>query len=279
MSRNMNLVLLFVCLLFGFALTPAQDQTKRTYTKADFINIDGGNLNERVERAFKQFKSSNQGDSVWIAYHFPAREGSSIGPFSGMIYYDDGIKLERRDDPSSAAIFLLTDATGSQPKFIKVKTLSLSEQFVFENRPVYWLGNIDASQSINLLEGTLRADKENKELARGAIRAISVHNSPRVIPFLKEIAVKESNVDVQRSAISNLSRLKTPESVDALIHLYDTSNADLLKEEIISGLARDDSRKATDKLLAIAKNDSNPKMRQHAIRRLSSHRRSGIWIN
>ncbi len=257
----------------------AQEQAKRTYTKADFINIDGGNPNDRVERAFKQFKNSNQGDSVWIAYHFPAREGASTGPFSGMIYYDDGIKLERRDDPATAAIFLLTDATGSQPKFTRVKTLNLSEPFVFENRPVYWLGNVDASQSINLLETVLRADKENKDLGRGALRAISVHNSPRVVSLLKETATKETNIDLQRSAISNLARVKTPESLDALIDLYDGSTVESLKEEIIGGIARDDSRKAVDKLTSIAKNDPSPKMRQRAIRRLSTNRGAVGWFN
>jgi hypothetical protein len=272
--------LLFVIGLLAIGATGfAQDQTKRNYTRADFINIDGGGLSERVERAFKQFKNSNRGDSVWIAYHFPAREGVSIGPFSGMIYYDDGIKLERREDPASAAIFLLTDATGSQPKFTSVKTLNLSEPFVFENRPVYWLGNADASQSIGLLENIMSAGKENKEGARGALRAIAAHNSPRAIPLLKEAAAKETNIDLRRSAVSNLARVKTPESLDALIELYDSSSEEPLKEDIIGGIARDDSRKAVDKLTSIAKNDPSPKMRQRAIRRLSTNRGAVGWSN
>jgi hypothetical protein len=265
--------------LLGFAF--GQQQAKRTYTKADFINIDGGSLNERVERAFKQFKSSNQGETLWIAYHFPAREGVSYGPFTGMIYHDNGIRLERRDDPAQAAVFILTDATGSQPKFKSIRTLSMSEPYVFEDRPVYWLGNSDAAQSIAMLEGAMRAEKDGKDLPRGALRAIAVHDNPRVVPLLKEVATKETNTELQRSAVSNLARIKTPESLDVLIDLYDNATVDSVKEEIIGGIARNESRKATDKLLAIAKNDPNPKMRQRAIRRLSSHRGAGtgIWIN
>jgi HEAT repeats len=265
--------------LLGFAF--GQQQAKRTYTKADFINVDGGSLNERVERAVKQFKSSSQGETLWIAYHFPAREGVSYGPFTGMIYYDNGIRLERRDDPAQAAAFFLTDATGSQPKFKSIRTLNMSEPYVFEDRPVYWLGNVDAAQSIALLEGVMRAEKDSKDLPRGALRTIAVHDNPRVIPLLKEVATKESNTELQRSAVSNLARVKTPESLDVLIDLYDNATVDSVKEEIIGGIARDESRKATDKLLAIAKNDPNPKMRQRAIRRLSSHRGAGtgIWFN
>jgi hypothetical protein len=264
--------------LLGFAF--GQQQAKRTYTKADFINVDGGSLNERVERAFKQFKSSSQGETLWIAYHFPAREGVSYGPFTGMIYHDNGIRLERRDDPAQAAVFLLTDATGSQPKFKSIRTLNMSEPYVFEDRPVYWLGDVDAAQSITMLEGVVRAEKDNRDLPRGALRAIAVHDNSRVVPLLKEVATKETNTELQRSAVSNLARVKTPESLDVLIDLYDNATVDSVKEEIIGGIARDESRKATDKLLAIAKNDPNPKMRQRAIRRLSSHRgASGIWIN
>jgi HEAT repeat protein len=260
------------------AITFAQDQ--RSYTRADFINVEGASLKDKIDRAIKQFKSSRQGDMVWLAYHFPPRENSRVGMFSGTIYRDsDGIKLERGEDITQIAVFLLTDTSGSQPKFTRVKTLNLSEPYVFENRPVYWLGNIDANQSIAALEDAMRADAQNKDLARGALRAIAIHNSSRSIALLKEVAAKDADVEIRRSAISNLARIKTDDGLNALIELYDSATNDTLKEEIIAGLARNESRKAVDKLQDIAKNDANPKMRQRAIRRLSTARGTGIWIN
>jgi len=281
MSVKSTIIFAFAGMIFLFSCVFGQQQAKRTYTKADFINIDGSSLNEKIERAFKQFKGSGQGETLWIAYHFPARDGMAYGPFTGMVYYDNGIKLERRDDPAQAAVFLLTDATGSNPKFKSVRTLNLSEPYVFEDRPIYWLGDIDAAQSLTLLEAEIRTENESKELAKGSLRAIAVHDNPRVITLLKDIAKKDTNDEIQRAAVSNLARLKTPQSLDVLIELYDSSSIDSIKEEIIGGIARDESRKATDKLLAIAKNDPNPKLRQRAIRRLSSNRGSemGIWIN
>ena len=277
MKRRILIAIVLVALVTGCSASLAQDSKQaKSYTKADFINIDGGSLNDRIERAVKQFKSSNQGDSCWIAYHFPAREGSSFGPFSGMIYYDDGIRLERKDSPADAAVFLLADAGG---KLTRIKTLDLSERYVFEKRPVYWLGNADAAQSLTFLEATMRADKENRELARGSLRAIAAHDNARVVPLLKEIASKETIADLQTSAVSNLSRVKTDQSVDALIDLYESLSADSLKEEVIRGLARTDNRKAADKLLAIAKNDPNPKLRQQAVRRLSQSKGEGMWFN
>lgn len=283
MSRKAVLIFTTIAFLLSFAATFAQEKPKRTYTKADFVNVDGGNLTDRIERAFRQFKSSGQGDSVWLAYHFSAREGSYIGPFAGTIYYDDGIKLERKDDPSQAAIFLLTDASGSTAKVTRVKTLSLKEDFVFEDRMVYWLGNADTNQSLaylsTLAKQAQQDDKEGKELARGAMRAIGSHNSSRAISLLKEFATQESTPELQRSAVANLSRFKTLEGAEALISLYDTVKNDAVKDEIISGLSRSTERRAADKLLNIAQNDPDPKMRQRAVRRLSAANTQARWIN
>ncbi len=283
MSRKVLWIVAVLAFLLSFAATYAQDKPKRTYTKAEFVNVDGGNLTDKIERAFRQFKSSGQGDSVWIAFHFPAREGSYIGPFAGTVYYDDGIRLERKDDVSQAAVFLLTDASGSSPNVKRVKTISLKEDFVFEDRMVYWLGNADANQSLNYLSTLAKQskdDKESKELARGAMRAIGCHDSSRAVSMLKEFAVQDSNVELQRSAVSNLARFRTAEGTDALISLYDSAKDDAVKDEIIAGLSRSKERRAADKLLNIAQNDPNPKMRQRAIRRISTATSaSGIWIN
>lgn len=282
MSRKSILIFAAIAFLLSFAATFAQDKPKRTYTKAEFVNIDGGNLTDRIERAFRQFKSSNQGDSIWLAFHFPAREGSYIGPFAGTVYYDEGIKLERKDDPSQAAIFLLTDASGSSLKVTRVKTISLKEDFVFEDRMVYWLGNADANQSLNYLATLAKQgkdDKESKELARGAMRAIGCHDSSRAVSLLKEFATQESTQDLQRSAVSNLSRFKTAEGADALISLYDSARDDGVKDEIIAGLSRSTERKAADKLLNIAQSDPDPKMRQRAVRRLSAANTQIRWVN
>lgn len=286
MSRKVLLIVSVLAFLLSFAATYAQDKPKRTYTKAEFVNVDGGNLTDKIERAFRQYKSSKPGDlgdTVWIAYHFPAREGSYIGPFAGTVYYDDGIKLERKEDVTQAAVFLLTDASGSSPVVKRVKTISLKEDFVFEDRMVYWLGNADANQSLNYLSGLAKQgkdDKESKELARGAMRAIGCHDSSRAVSMLKEFAGQESNVELQRSAVSNLARFRTAEGTDALISLYDSAKDDSIKDEIIAGLSRSKERRAADKLLNIAQNDPNPKMRRSAVRRISTaNSSSGVWIN
>lgn len=265
------------CLVFGTTIVAQSNQ--KNYTRADFINVDGGSLNDRVNRAVKQFKDSRAGDTVWIAYHFPANEELSVGPISGTIYRDDdGIRLVRKEDPTGTSVILLVDTTAAQPQVTKVKTLNMTEPYVFENRPVYWLGNAEANESVNYIESLIKAQPADKVLVRGALRAIGSHSGSRVVPLLRDFAQREQNEELQRAAISNLGRVGSSESIDALIAMYDANATDQVRDEVINALGRQNDRKASDKLLAIAKNDANPKMRQAAIRRIST-KGSSFYVN
>ncbi len=269
--------------LGGFSGYPAlgQEQTGRTYSRADFINVEGNTLADKIERAVKQFRDSRQGDSLWIAYHFQAREGVQTGPFSGLVYRDeDGIRLARAERPDGAAVFLLTEVRSSRPVFTRVKTLNLNEPYLFENRPVYWLGNIETAQSLAQLEAIMRAEPENKPLVRGALRAISAHDSPRVLPLLREVALKDPTFDIQSYAISSLARIPTKESLDALDELFKATSSVALKQEIVRAYTQAggsvSEKRVLDKLTAIAGSDETLKVRTEAIRRIASFRGDAV---
>lgn len=257
-------------ILITFLAITTFGQQPRVYTRADFVNIEGGNLSARIERAVRQFKGTNQGTSVWLAYHFPQVEGLQIGPFSGMVYRDDdGIRLDRTDKPSEAAVFLLADTTTDKPVIKRITTLNLSEPYKFENRPVYWLGNADANESIALLDSMRKENPTGESVGRSALRAIALHSSPRAVALLKDAAQKETPVEVQRAAIQGLGRNGSAEATTAVIEIYDAAgSSNVLKEEAISALARSSDRRAAEKLLTIAKTDANPDLRKAAIRRL-----------
>lgn len=76
-------VILTIVTLSLTGVSFGQDSSTRTYTKDDFVNVDGSSLQEKLDRAEKQFRSSKQTDSYWVAYHFQARDGMNFGPFSG----------------------------------------------------------------------------------------------------------------------------------------------------------------------------------------------------
>lgn len=258
------------CMVAVLSSTAAQDQAVRRYTKADFVKVEGGSLSERIDRAFRQFKSSGQGETVWLAWHFRARDGVSYSPFGSMSYFDNGIRFEKRDSPNAAAIFLLVDATGAAPKFKRLTLLNLDDPYVFEDRTVYWLGDIETAQSIDYLEKTFLSAATERELSRGALRAISVHEGDQSIALLRKFAGADADPEIRKAAVTGLARVRTPAATDVLIDLYDSAGNDDLKREIINGLSRSAEPKAADKLKAIAKGDPDPKLRQRAIQRMVS---------
>ena len=248
---------------------PQQSQT-REYTRADFVNVEGANLNDKITRAVAQCKTAKPGDSCWLAWHFPVRESTRAGEFRGFYYRDDdGIKIERREDPKQTAVFLLTDVTGAQPVFKRVKTLNLGEPYVFENRPVYWLGDNDVTQSFTQLETIHRNAGTDATLARGALRAISYHDSPRAVGLLKDVASKTTNEEIRGTALSSLGNLKVADADNALIELFDQSVDETFKEQVIRRLGYSESKQALDKLQGIAQRDTSARLRKAAIRQLS----------
>ncbi len=281
MSLRIRIAVVLAGLLLVSSMTAAQDQAVRTYSRSDFVNVDGGSLTEKMDRAIQQFKAAKSGDTLWIAYHFPARSNASIGPFGDMNYRDDdGIRLERHSSPEGAAVFLLTDVTASKPAVKRVKTLDINEPYLFENRPVYWLGNVDAGQSLTELESIMRADAEDKVVARGATRAIGEHDSQRVVPLLKEMALKQTDIDLRRSAVSSLARVANKESLDALDELFAATSNLQLKQDIVRGYSyagdRTAEKRVLDRLTTIAQSDPQIELRREALRRIASFKGDAV---
>ncbi len=276
--------LMFVGLLLTLFVTLATAQTAatRTYTRADFVNVDGGSLNDKLDRAIQQFKASKQGDSCWLAYHAPVRVNANYG-MSNWSYSDgDGIRLERRDDPAGAAVFLLADLSTGKTVYTRVKTLNVNEPYQFENRPVYWLGNVDAGQSLAQLETLLRAnqaDTSEKSIVRNIVRAISYHDHPRSVALLEEVAQKEQSFELQRSAIASLGGIGSKEGLDALDKLFNNASP-ALKKEIVRAYRyagdRANERRVLDRLTALAKSNETVEIRAEAVRRIAGFRGDAV---
>jgi hypothetical protein len=73
---------------------------------------------------------------------------------------------------------------------------------------------------------------------------------------------------LRNRAITYLGNVKGDEGANTLIQIYDTLQDQKMKQYVIRSLAQNKSRKAIDKLIQIAKNDSDPAVRQFAIQRL-----------
>ncbi len=274
MFRHLLLAAALSNALFTAPASKAQNKPAvKEYTRADFINVEGAMLNDKLTRAVAQCRAAKLSESCWLAWHFPVRENARAGEFHGFYYRDDdGIKLERREDPKQTAVFLLADITASQTNYKRVKTLNLGEPYVFEKHPVYWLGDIEANQSIAQLDTLQReANTESKTdavRARSALRAIGSHDSPRALNLLKD-ASKSTNAEIRGTALSSLGNLRLAEADVALIELFEQSTDETFKDEVIRRLGYSETRQALDKLQAIAQRDASARLRKTAVRQLT----------
>jgi HEAT repeats len=271
MFRHLLLAVALTNVLLTAPASNAQTKTAvKEYTRADFINVEGATLNDKLTRAVAQCRAAKLSESCWLAWHFPVRENTRAGEFHGFYYRDDdGIKLERREDPKLTAVFLLADISGAQTNYKRVKTLNLGEPYVFENHPVYWLGDIEVSQSIAQLDTLQREVNADAARTRSALRAIGSHDSPRALNLLKEVASKTTNEELRRTALSSLGNLKLAEADAALIELFEQSADETFKDEVIRRLGYSETRQALDKLQSIAQRDASARLRKAAVRQLS----------
>jgi hypothetical protein len=85
---------------------------------------------------------------------------------------------------------------------------------------------------------------------------------------LVAVAKTEKEEELRRIALGQLFRIKGDEGLNSLIEIYDSVADVKTKQRVIQYLGANKSRKAIDKLIAIAKSDADPVVRQSAIRTL-----------
>jgi hypothetical protein len=93
-------------------------------------------------------------------------------------------------------------------------------------------------------------------------------DNSRAIAKILQVAKSEKDETLRSRAFSQLAKVKGDEGANHLISIYDTLQDSKEKQTVIRYLGYNKSRKAADKLMHIAKNDTDPAVRQSAIRSL-----------
>lgn len=93
-------------------------------------------------------------------------------------------------------------------------------------------------------------------------------DNSKAIAKLTSIAKSEQNEELRNRAIRYLGAVKGDDGAATLIQIYDSLQDQKSKLYVVRSLGANKSRKAIDKLMAIAKNDTDPSVRQSAIRAL-----------
>jgi HEAT repeat protein len=173
--------------------------------QSGFINVDGPNINAKMEAALRQARSGSPQKPFWTAYAFDVRPGVAVdlnhSNFKGTTYSSgtsvsigtsDGRAVETRN----LGVFILREPDSD--KVARVEVYNLDRPREYSGHAVYWAGRANIQESLDLLKGIAESG-ERGSAAENATMAIGLHDSPLVSVVLKDL-VRNSKVRKVRSS-------------------------------------------------------------------------------
>ena len=270
-------------------------------SKKNFINVAGDDLQSRLDAAQTQAASRQR---YWAAYKFPVRPNVSVDAVS---INSMGIEMQvgiitgnvgEHETRSLGVFFLYGDR-----ELLRVEIYNLERERNYEGWPVYWLGEVDASQSLTLLSSLVRSTK-NETIGGKLVEGIAVHESPQVGELLTDLTrssplvsvragavfsvgrfgynlalVEEvagdgrENMHVRQQAIMAIGKSRTPGALDALRRLVSVVREHSLREAIVNAIGRTRDPEAVQLLKTLAEHSGDPRLSQRAQQLL--HKASG----
>jgi hypothetical protein len=264
-------------------------------SKKFIITVEGNDLQSRLDTAQTQARDASR-HRYWAAYKFPVRPNVSVdaGSMSPM-----GIEMQvgvvttgnvGEDETRSLGVFLLY----GERELLRVEIYNLERQRDYDGWPIYWLGEVEAPESLALLSSLVRRTK-NETIGAKLVEAITVHDSPQVEELLTDltrssplVAVRAGAVftlgrfgqnlalveavagdgrehtQVRQQAIMALGKCRTPGAFDALRRLAGVIREHSLREAIVNAVGRSQQPGAAELLKTFAERTDDPALSRRA---------------
>ena len=240
-------------------------------------------LDKKIEAASAEFQKAGGGKRYFTAYEFMSRHKIHRGSYRiGEGYLvnakESNIKIEEisrgkytvsadtemTDSPSPAGLLFLHNAA-KNGEIMDITLLDPDQTYDFAETPVFWLGRAGNEESIPLLEKRFEAGKNDAQLQKSLIFAISCHQGPEAYAFLKKAADGPYDKKIRESAIFWLGNYSDAKSLDLLREIYRKEQDDGIKKQIIFALQLSKQKEAVEELIRIAKQDPSQEARKQAV--------------
>lgn len=244
---------------------------QQVYAPSEFTQAPGASLQARYDAAIAQGRRGSE-DTFWVAYRFPVKPGVRIQTWDNNVNISisssttsDGIEWIPNDaEIQRVGIFLLL--TKSDGAIQRPRLINLNQNFRVHDRKVYWLGEPNAEESLTLLSKFV-TDPQQKSVSSFA-NYMTLHDSPNVAPRLLQIARDMSfSPQVRATAINYLGREVSRSAGEELDKLASDPSTDI-QRQAVSAISRRTDDEAIPSLIRIARTHTNPAVRQEAIRLL-----------
>ena len=265
----------------GWSLEQQVNLTGRVHQ----VDRPGLSLEKRIEAAEQEFRRENREGLFLAGYVFPARNSIHMGdnrdqgtPY-GVRVREGEIKIRRtyrgksgdRDSVHSeaeesgpAGIFLLYRMSDGKSRMVDSNIFDPDRSFVFEDIPLYWLGEANAAESFAFLTNHFEHGG-TVNLQNDLIFVISMHDSSKVTPFLKGVALGTYTTKTRKNAIFWMGNQKTPESYRALKEISAKVRGTELRKQVVFAYSLVGQEEAIQEMIRIAREDKDREVRKNAI--------------
>ena len=241
--------LFFLCLLFSFSAVAQNFQN----VALKEVDATGG-----VANAVTRLP---QGDRVWAAWTVPASAGRSIYCDRCSLDGNHGTFNISDDDDMPFTKTLVLVARLENGKARRVRFFNAECPVQGNGDTVYLLKNASPESSIDFLRASLDdADKEGEIIA-----AISLHEHPRVVPLLIDLARHDADTHVRRDALFWLGQKAGEKAAGELRRAVDEDPNEDVKEHAVFAISQLPPSRSVPILIELVKTHKSRAVRKRAM--------------
>ncbi|HYO81610.1 MAG TPA: HEAT repeat domain-containing protein [Bryobacteraceae bacterium] len=237
------------------------EQPSIVNAKLQTVQVSGA-LSKTIESVIK----STTGP-LWIGYTMPApsaenhsccwsnggRTGCGLeGRMASPVPPTGPIRLE-----GSSFVSILLRADGGEIR--KVRSYGLDCPLDGGGLPVYWLSNVQPTESIAYLEGIAATRDE------GALHAISMHKDPAADHVLLRLARSGSTSKVRGQGLFWIAHRASREAARAITEAVDNDPDTEVKKKAVFALSQLPKEEGVPLLIQVARTHVNPAVRKQAM--------------
>jgi hypothetical protein len=261
--------------LLGFVLA----STAFAQPQPDFVNarIVARAAQPDVARAIATVVKS-QGEPAWIAYAVPALNNDAFGRGDG---WSERCRLEQqRVDPATSAplpgpiklepaAHLLVLVRVQTNEIQRVRTLSGDCQVDAGGLQVFWLGDVNAAQSVDFLKTLVNPalNAAMRDHSESALSAIALHRDAAASGAIVDFA-KNGSPRLRQRALVWIARRAESQALGIISQAIDSDPDVEVKRQAVSALGQLPKNEGIPLLIRLARTHTNPVVRKQAMQRL-----------
>ena len=219
-----------------------------------------------------------QVEPAWIGYAVPALHNDSFGRNDG---WSERCRLEQqRVDPATntyvqgpvrlepaPTVMVLVRAQAGEIR--RVRSLSGDCQVDAGGLQVYWLGDVNAAQSVEFLKTLVTSAVPNTALdhSESALSAIALHRDAAASAAILDLA-KTGAVRLRQRALVWIARRAESQAIGIISQAIDNDPDVEVKRQAVSALSQLPRNEGIPLLIKLARSHTNPAVRKQAMQRL-----------